>query len=168
MYVCVLFFTWITNNHRPLVALLVYMSIVCMSVFACMYLFMYNQCKILKPWIIMITLKVNILIHNSVYQLIVEKVEVASNLKEKSKRRKRYTRSPCGQDEAIYHDYRIAVIKGLNCYITAQLIREDLDEQFIVGNNETYGGYYNAPLQRGNLYDVWFRKMVFVDGVCYP
>ena len=39
------------------------------------------------------------------------------------------------------------------------------DNYFTVGDNGTYGGYYNAPLQPGKQYVVWLGVQDTLDGV---
>ena len=39
-------------------------------------------------------------------------------------------------------------------YLAAEIPKGDLPERFVVGDKETYGAYYNAPLQRGSTYEI--------------
>ncbi len=72
---------------------------------------------------------------------------------------------PCNKPGATIPSYQTAQLFHHDCYITAQL--EELPEggYFIVGDNKTYGGYYNAPLEPGGQYVVWIGQQVTVDGV---
>ena len=72
--------------------------------------------------------------------------------------------SPCNLHSVQIPNYEIAQMFTHNCYITAQL--EFLrDDYFTVGDNRTYGGYYNAPLQPGKQYVVWLGVQDTLDGV---
>lgn len=65
----------------------------------------------------------------------------------------------------LRRDYFAALKNDDDCYITAEFLSVERDQLFIVGDNKTYGGFYNAPLQRGEKYRVWFGAFVTVDGV---
>ena len=73
---------------------------------------------------------------------------------------------PCGMSHIqLRRDYFAALKNGDDCYIAAEFLSVERDQLFIVGDNKTYGGFYNAPLQRGETYRVWFGAFVTVDGV---
>ena len=62
----------------------------------------------------------------------------------------------------------MAVQLGHNCYIAAQLYPAEIaqmQDTFTVGDKKTYGDYYNAPLEKGQKYDLWFGLVREVDGV---
>ncbi len=74
--------------------------------------------------------------------------------------------TPCGLSADKLQNYTQAVREGLPCYVAAEISSITGKEvQFVVGDNKTYGGYYNAPLEKGKAYDVWFGVAVTVDGV---
>ncbi|XP_022109721.1 tyrosine-protein kinase Mer-like [Acanthaster planci] len=39
-------------------------------------------------------------------------------------------------------------------YITAKFLKNKLPEMFVVGDSKLYGGYWNAPLERGAVYNI--------------
>lgn len=39
-------------------------------------------------------------------------------------------------------------------YIAADIQKDDFKEEFKVGDNETYNGYYNPPLEEGAMYEI--------------
>ena len=47
-------------------------------------------------------------------------------------------------------------------YITAEL-DSHLPEQFLIGDENVYNGYYNAPLQTGKQYRVYLRAVSVSD-----
>lgn len=55
--------------------------------------------------------------------------------------------------------------QGDLCYIAAEILIVSPEMLFIVGNNKTYGGYYNAELDSNENYRIWFGLAVTVDGV---
>lgn len=65
----------------------------------------------------------------------------------------------------LRYGYLTAQKKGDDCYIAAEFPSVERGQMFIVGDNKTYGGFYNAPLQRAETYRVWFGFFVTVDGV---
>ena len=65
----------------------------------------------------------------------------------------------------LRRDYFMALKNDDDCYIAAEFLSVERDQLFIVGDNKTYGGFYNAPLRRGETYRVWFGAFVTVDGV---
>lgn len=74
---------------------------------------------------------------------------------------------PCDLSHEALLGYTLALQLGHNCYIAAELSAHDIRQEirFPVGDNGTYGGYYNAPLEKGKEYDVWFGLKVQVDGI---
>ena len=62
-------------------------------------------------------------------------------------------------------DYYTARKEGLDVYVAAQLTEQDIDGKFVVGDNQTYGGYTNAPLNPNVKYDIWFGAFTKTDGV---
>jgi len=77
--------------------------------------------------------------------------------------------SPCQMShKQLRYGYFSARSKGDDCYIAAEFPSVERGQMFIVGDNKTYGGFYNAPLQRAdNTYRVWFGIFVTVDGVSF-
>ncbi|XP_074641439.1 receptor-type tyrosine-protein phosphatase kappa-like [Tubulanus polymorphus] len=59
-------------------------------------------------------------------------------------------------------NYNAAQREGLGYYIAAELY--DLPPQFVLGDNKTYNGYYNAPLDTGAEIDVLFGVISTVNG----
>jgi hypothetical protein len=55
--------------------------------------------------------------------------------------------------------------ENLPAYVTAQLARQKVSGAFTVGDNQTYEGYFNGPLQRDTAYDIWLVAFTDVDGV---
>ena len=41
-----------------------------------------------------------------------------------------------------------------NDYIAAELDKQDEDRPFMIGDGETYGGYFNAPLDKDKQYEM--------------
>ena len=39
-------------------------------------------------------------------------------------------------------------------YIAAELSKQMVTDNFVVGDGNTYGGYYNGPLETGAMYNV--------------
>lgn len=62
-------------------------------------------------------------------------------------------------------DYHTAMRLGDLCYIAAEMLIIHQETMFIVGDNKTHGGYYNAPLKLEEDYQIWFGLVVTVDGV---
>jgi len=74
--------------------------------------------------------------------------------------------SPCRMSHVqLRRGYFSARNNGDDCYIAAEFPSVERGQMFIVGDNKTYGGFYNAPLQRTETYRVWFGVFVTVDGV---
>lgn len=61
-------------------------------------------------------------------------------------------------------DFQTAVEDGANVYVAAEFT-EIADDPFVVGDNKTYNGFFNAPLSPDNTYDIWFGAFSEVDGV---
>ncbi|XP_064624769.1 receptor-type tyrosine-protein phosphatase T-like [Lineus longissimus] len=59
-------------------------------------------------------------------------------------------------------DHDTAKEKGYTSYIAAELAA-DFSGPFVIGDGKTYGSYYNAPLEKGQSYDVIFG-MAFTVG----
>ena len=64
-------------------------------------------------------------------------------------------------------DFSTARARGLRVYVTAQLNNQEpnLIGNFVIGDNHTYNGYYNAPLSPSKDYNVWYGAFAVVDGV---
>jgi len=76
------------------------------------------------------------------------------------------SRSPCHMSHSQLHrGYLSARNSGDRCYIAAEFASVEPGQMFIVGDNKTYGGFYNAPLRQAEEYDIWFGIFVTVDGV---
>ena len=80
-------------------------------------------------------------------------------------RRETASAMPCGMSDSELPDYHDAKDKGILCYITAEIDHVDKDSEFTIGDNKTYGQYYNAPLKKGAHYGIWYGLVVTVDGV---
>lgn len=50
-------------------------------------------------------------------------------------------------------------------YITAELMKPDVPEDFKVGDNRTYGMYFNAPLNESLSYNLYVITVSSVNGV---
>ena len=50
--------------------------------------------------------------------------------------------------EFLHHD------NNPSAYVAAELPGR-LPEKFVVGDNKTYGGYWNPPLQEGAVYEIY-------------
>lgn len=99
---------------------------------------------------------------DSLYRVVVEILP-----DEPSERKKREASTvPCDLGNSELVDYSVATSRGLRCYIAAEIPRLVRSKTFIVGDNKTYGGYYNARLSPDSDHDVWFGLVVTVDGVC--
>ena len=51
------------------------------------------------------------------------------------------------------------------CYVAAALNDLEKGQEFTVGDNVTYNGFYNAPLVKGQEYNVWVAAIASGDGV---
>ena len=103
--------------------------------------------------------------HTSFYRLIVERLDAdesgaTSRTTGPGNRRKRD--APLEQLDV---SFAAAQRLGLPAYVTAQLARQRVGGAFTVGDNRTYEGYFNAPLERDTAYDIWLVAFSDVDGV---
>jgi len=75
--------------------------------------------------------------------------------------------TPCNLTHAQLLNHHQATLAGASCYVAAEMPRERIIEnkRFVVGDNRTYGGYYNSPLKMSNSYIIWFGLVVTIDGV---
>ena len=96
---------------------------------------------------------------NSFYRLIVERL---GDKEGKGARRKR---NPPRHLQQLDVTFNTAERLGLPAYVTAQLARQKVSGAFTVGDNHTYDGYFNGPLQRDAAYDIWLVAFSDVDGV---
>ncbi|KAK3576165.1 hypothetical protein CHS0354_016972 [Potamilus streckersoni] len=62
-------------------------------------------------------------------------------------------------------DFYTAEKEGGNAYVAAQLDKDIAKGEFIVGDNGTYSGFYNAPLRTDQSYGIWFGAFSEVDGI---
>ena len=90
---------------------------------------------------------------------------VVEQLPQGTRRRRAAAVSPCGLASSHLLPYDAARSRGYRCYVAAQLGDTDLPDVFVVGDNHTYSGFHNVPLQKNRHYDVWFGVVVVVDGV---
>ena len=63
--------------------------------------------------------------------------------------------------------FGLAVVQRSHCYVAAELDSISGGEEFVVGDNQTYNGFYNAPLVKDNKYSVWIADLRTGDGVSY-
>ena len=98
-------------------------------------------------------------VSNSFYRLIVERLGDKGG---DGASRKRSTPSHLQQLDVTFNT---AERLGLPAYVTAQLARQKVSGAFTVGDNHTYDGYFNGPLQRDSSYDFWLVAFSDVDGV---
>ncbi|KAJ8306526.1 LOW QUALITY PROTEIN: hypothetical protein KUTeg_017071 [Tegillarca granosa] len=61
-------------------------------------------------------------------------------------------------------DYHTAEEKRSRAYVAAQINRTYPNREFVVGDNKTYNGFYNAPLSAKYQYEIWFAAYSVVDG----
>ena len=62
-------------------------------------------------------------------------------------------------------DYYKAKMEGSRVYVAAQITQDKASGPFEVGDNKTYSGFYNAPLNPNKKYNIWFGAYSEVDGV---
>jgi hypothetical protein len=62
-------------------------------------------------------------------------------------------------------DFKGAKERDIRAYIAAQLPRDHSYQVFVVGDNSTYEGYYNAPLEPRREYSIWYGAYTILDGV---
>nr|XP_011451000.2 receptor-type tyrosine-protein phosphatase kappa isoform X5 [Crassostrea gigas] len=94
----------------------------------------------------------------SFYRIIVEETSSA----------KSYRISKRGIEDAIRDvrmDYKGAKERDVRVYIAAQLPRDHPYRTFVVGDNKTYEGYYNAPLEPRRDYSIWYGAYTISDGM---
>ena len=103
-----------------------------------------------------------ICLHFSLYRIVIERLSSKVSIV----KRRAYSNTPCHlSHQQLGYDYFAARKNGDDCYIAAEFPSVEPDQLFIVGDNKTYGGFYNAPLGRDESYRVWFGFFVTVDGV---
>ncbi|KAK6188530.1 hypothetical protein SNE40_004688 [Patella caerulea] len=88
----------------------------------------------------------------SFYRIIVENV---------GSRKRRSSPKDIGQ---VSSDAMTAARYGSSAYIAAQLEHHMANGPFVVGDNKTYGGFYNAPLETDKSYNIWFGAYSKIDG----
>ena len=94
----------------------------------------------------------------SFYRIIVEETSSAAS----------YRISKRGVEDAIRDvrlDFKGAKERDVRAYIAAQLPRDHPYRTFVVGDNNTYEGYYNAPLEPRREYSIWYGAYTVLDGV---
>lgn len=64
-------------------------------------------------------------------------------------------------------DFKGAKERDVRAYIAAQLPRDHSYQVFVVGDNSTYEGYYNAPLEPRREYSIWYGAYTILDGVSF-
>ncbi|XP_052778200.1 receptor-type tyrosine-protein phosphatase S-like isoform X1 [Mya arenaria] len=60
-------------------------------------------------------------------------------------------------------DYYTATREGLSMYVAAQLTDTAVVGTFVVGDNRTYGGFTNVPLESDVEYDIWLCAFAETD-----
>lgn len=90
---------------------------------------------------------------NSFYRIIVEQI---------TDRTKRSVQEGVSDTTS---DYFTAKKEGSPIYVAAQLDDSDAVGTFVIGDNKTYGGYLNAPLQPTTEYDIWLGAYAETDTV---
>lgn len=75
------------------------------------------------------------------------------------------SRMPCSMSHSEISDYTRAKSRSVACYVAAEFPVVPDRQPFVVGDNKTYGGYYNGPLDKNVNYYIWFGIVVTVDGV---
>jgi hypothetical protein len=109
---------------------------------------------------------------HSDYQIVVEVMKELDKAKHENQinrlTRATYseTTTPCDLSYDALLGYERAMQLGHHCYIAAELPTRDFSsgQPFQVGDNKTYGGYYNAPLVKGLEYEMWLGLKIQVDG----
>ncbi|CAG5120854.1 unnamed protein product, partial [Candidula unifasciata] len=94
----------------------------------------------------------------SYYRIIVEKIDSDQEKSRKKRHVPQYI-------SAISRDFQTALRDGENSYITAQLSPGQLSGIFVVGDNKTYNGYFNGPLQQNQKYIFWLGVYSDIDGM---
>ena len=100
----------------------------------------------------------------SLYRVVVERDSPKSAAR--LRRRRESMSTPCGLSHSELVDHYRSQLFGVSCYVAAEMPKVTEGQLFVVGDNKTYGGYYNSPLDRGFVYHIWFGIVVTVDGVC--
>ncbi|XP_059158477.1 receptor-type tyrosine-protein phosphatase mu-like [Physella acuta] len=63
------------------------------------------------------------------------------------------------------HSFMTALHEKSNVYITAELEQHEFRGTFVVGDNQTYKGYFNGPLQQNKEYIIWLGAYSNIDGI---
>lgn len=79
---------------------------------------------------------------------------------------RRETETPCNVTHSRLFDHDTAMKMKLTCYVAARL-EVKVEQVFVVGDNRTYMGFHNAPLETSQKYDVWYGVIVDIDGVSW-
>ncbi|XP_023931632.1 receptor-type tyrosine-protein phosphatase T isoform X4 [Lingula anatina] len=95
------------------------------------------------------------------YRLVVER------LPKKSNRRRRSITVEELNTKVSLPDYFEAMKHNMSHYLAAEFPARELrrPRRFVVGNGKKYGGYYNAPLEKGSEYSLWFGAGSSADGI---
>ncbi|KAL8611618.1 hypothetical protein ACOMHN_064739 [Nucella lapillus] len=101
-------------------------------------------------------------IPDSFYRLIVERLDEPKARDNGAHRKRKRKSLPHLQQLDV--TFSMAEQLGLPAYVTAQLARHKVSGAFTVGDNHTYEGFFNAPLQRDTAYDIWLVAFSDVDG----
>ncbi|XP_013415624.1 receptor-type tyrosine-protein phosphatase epsilon [Lingula anatina] len=91
------------------------------------------------------------------YRIVVEK-------ESKAKRRRRALDLNDSKIQRLVPCQSVTDTDQLLC-VAAELGAGDLGKPFTVGDNKTYGGYYNRPLEEGKSYNIYFGPVQTVDGI---
>ncbi|XP_023933066.1 receptor-type tyrosine-protein phosphatase delta-like [Lingula anatina] len=91
------------------------------------------------------------------YRIVVEK-------ESKAKRRRRALDLNDSKIQRLVPCQSVTDTDQLLC-VAAELSADDLGKPFTVGDNKTYGGYYNRPLEEGKSYNIYFGPVQTVDGI---
>lgn len=65
----------------------------------------------------------------------------------------------------LTHDIHTARKNGETAYVTAEFEPHRLRGSFTVGDNRTYNGYFNGPLEKNREYTFWLVAFSNIDGV---
>ena len=84
-----------------------------------------------------------------------------------TRRRRAAAVTPCHLTPSQLLAYDAAMSHGHRCYVTASLDDTRLPTVFVVGDNRTYNGFRNVPLQKDQRYQIWFGVVIVVDGVSH-
>ena len=69
--------------------------------------------------------------------------------------------------EEMTHDIHTARKNGETGYVAAQFEPHRLRGSFTVGDNKTYDGYFNGPLEKDKEYTFWLIAFSNIDGVSW-